>query len=404
MRVQILSVNFAPEYSGTAPYVTGIAKHLSRSHEVTVIAGLPAYPEWKVAPGWRHWRSIERHDHLEIIRLEHYVPPKQDSVRRAGYEVTWAARALAEGLRHPADVVIAFVPALLTSQVGAVVARRHHAAFGVVVQDIASRMAAFGGIKGGSVLAGPAAWVERSGLSRADGVCTIHPRFAEVLASDYAVTPSALRVIYNWSHIDAPAADRSETRRRLGWADDEIVALHSGNMGLKQDLDNVVAAARLASAQGAPVRFVLAGDGNQRARLEVLGAGLTHLSIRDHVAASEFPDFLAAADVLLVNERTGVPEMSLPSKLTSYLVAGRPVIAATEAASPTAELVSASGAGVIAAPGDPQALLDAVLDLGRDPDRAEHLGKLGQQFAFDELSSELALASYQDWVEQLGGR
>lgn len=404
VRVQILSVNFAPEYSGIAPYVTGIARHLSLSHDVTVIAGLPNYPEWKVAPGWRYWRSTERHDHLEIIRLEHYVPPKQDSVRRAGYEVTWAARALAEGLRHPADIVIAVVPALLTSHVGALVARRHHARFGVVVQDIMSRAAAQSGIKGGKSAAGSAAWVERSGLRRADGVCTIHPRFADVLASDYAVTPEALRVIYNWSHIDAPAANRAETRGRLGWTDDQVVALHSGNMGLKQELDNVVAAARLAEQQGAPVQFVLAGDGNQRARLEARGAGLRHLEIRDHVPAESFPDFLAAADVLLVNERAGVLEMSLPSKLTSYLVAGRPVIAATEAASATAELVNASGAGVIARPGDPQAMLDAVLDLGRDPDRASLLGKLGQQFAFDELNSELALAAYQDWVERLGDR
>ena len=95
-------------------------------------------------------------------------------------------------------------------------------------------------------------------------------------------------------------------------------------MGLKQDLGQLVAAARLAQAQNAPIRFVLAGDGNQRASLVAAAKDLSRIEIRDGVRIEEFPNFLNAADVLLINERAGVMEMSLPSKLTSYLAAGRP--------------------------------------------------------------------------------
>lgn len=401
MRIQILSINFEPEQTGTAPYISALARHLSRAHDVTVVTGLPHYPDWRVAPEWQHWRTVEREDRLSVIRLCHYVPRKQDSVRRAAYELTWASRALVEGLRHPADVVLAVVPALLTPQIGARIASRHRAAFGVIVQDIMSRAAAQSGIRGGKTAANAAAKIERSGLHKADGICTIHSRFAQVLSTEFAVAPSIIRVIYNWSHIEPPTRDRAEMRRRLGWPEDEIVALHSGNMGLKQELDNLVNTARLAQERCAPLRFVLAGDGNQRSRLAASGAGLANLEIRDGVASAEFPDFLAAADVLLVNERLGVLEMSLPSKLTSYFASGRPVLAATEATSATAELLNASGAGIVTAPADPHALLDAILDLGSDLGRAEALGKSGRQFAFDELDGDSALAAYQNWVEQL---
>jgi colanic acid biosynthesis glycosyl transferase WcaI len=398
VRIQIVSTYFAPEHTGNAPYVTALAHHLSASHDVTVVAGLPHYPEWRVAAEWRHWRRVERQGNLQIIRLAHYVPSKQDPVRRAAYEVSWAARALAEGLRHPADVVVGVVPTLLTSQVAALIARRHGAKLGLVVQDIVSRAAAQSGMKGGKAAAGTAARIERRGLRRADGISTIHPRFARVLADEYAVPADLLRVVYNWSHIDRPTADRRETRRLLGWSQDEIVVLHSGNMGLKQGLDNVVHAGSLASGSRPRVRFVLAGNGNQRARLEVLATGVPELEIREGVEPAAFPDFLAAADVLLVNEREGVLEMSLPSKLTSYFAAGRPVVAATEAGSATADLIAASGGGVVVRPSDPQALLDAVLSMGTHGEAMDRLGKAGQLFALTQLNGESALAAYETWI------
>ncbi len=55
----------------------------------------------------------------------------------------------------------------------------------------------------------------------------------------------------------------AETRARFGWADGDQVVLHAGNIGLKQGLEQVVDAARLAAGRGDPVRFVLSGGGNQ---------------------------------------------------------------------------------------------------------------------------------------------
>lgn len=70
------------------------------------------------------------------------------------------------------------------------------------------------------------------------------------------------------------------------------MALHSGNMGLKQGLENVVEAARMAQT---PVRFVLMGDGSQRAELERLAVGVPALQLLPPADSADFPDVLAAA-------------------------------------------------------------------------------------------------------------
>ncbi|NEE57109.1 glycosyltransferase family 4 protein, partial [Streptomyces sp. SID8455] len=74
------------------------------------------------------------------------------------------------------------------------------------------------------------------------------------------VDPGRIRIVPNWTHVQAPAADRAATRARLGWAPSTPVLLHSGNMGLKQGLEVLIDTARLAP----DVRIVLMGDGNQR--------------------------------------------------------------------------------------------------------------------------------------------
>jgi glycosyltransferase involved in cell wall biosynthesis len=255
------------------------------------------------------------------------------------------------------------------------------------------------GVRGGRQVAKLANRAERSALQAADGVATIHPRLAEELRRIGRLSELP-RVIYNWTHI-ARTDTLRDIRREMGWRDDEVIALHSGNMGNKQNLENVVDAAKLAEASGSKVRFVLAGDGNQRSKLERYAGRCRHLTFQQSVADDSYLDMLGSADVLLVNERPGMREMSLPSKLTSYMIAGRPIVAATDATSATAEFVEASGGGLVIPAGQPDQLLAAVDDLAADPARAESIASQARDFAENRLTPQGALDDYSDWITTL---
>jgi glycosyltransferase involved in cell wall biosynthesis len=190
-------------------------------------------------------------------------------------------------------------------------------------------------------------------------------------------------------------------RRQLGWGDDETVVLHSGAMGVKQGLETVVEAARLADAQSRPIRFVLLGDGGRRRILEESAAGCRSLQFVDPLPGDAYAQALHAADILLVNEKPGLVEMAVPSKLTSYFSTGRPVVAATEATSTTAAEVAASGAGVRIEPGAPDLLLRTCINLGSDPDRSQTLGARGPAYCATVLAEDAALDAYDAWVRTL---
>lgn len=178
------------------------------------------------------------------------------------------------------------------------------------------------------------------------------------------------------------------------------VVLHAGNMGVKQALGNVVEASRVADERDEPVLFVLMGHGSQRAELEAMGTNRC-LQIIDPLPVESFPDALRAADALLVNERGGVTEMSVPSKLTSYFATGRPVIAATDSGSVTAEELERSGAGIRVDAGRPDLLVKAALELRNDPQRSVRLGASGRAFRNAHLVADASLTPFHRLLSEL---
>ncbi len=111
------------------------------------------------------------------------------------------------------------------------------------------------------------------------------------------------------------------------------------------------------------------------------------LEFREFVPAAELADVLAAADVLLLSERATVVDMSLPSKLTSYFAAGRPVVAAVHPGGASAMEVDRAGAGVVTPAGDPASLLRAIMSVRDQPDQGRELGMAGRRYAETALGA-----------------
>ncbi|WLQ32192.1 glycosyltransferase [Streptomyces castrisilvae] len=390
-RLLVVSTNYAPELTGIGPYAAQLAEHwAARGADTHVLTGMPHYPSWRTEEPYRGvWRTEEHRAGVTVHRRRHYVPPRQSALRRAAFEASVLAHGLAAPPRQRPDAVISQMPSLAGGVIGARLARRHRVPYLPVVQDLMGAAAAQSGIRGGGRAAALASRAERYALGAATLVGVIHESFVPRVTA-YGVDPGRIRLVPNWSHVRAPSADRAATRARLGWREGTPVVLHSGNMGLKQGLEVLVDAARLAPE----IRIVLMGDGNQRDTLWARAAGLPNLDFLPPADAEEFTDILAAADVLAVTQRASVLDMSVPSKLTSYFVSGRPVVASVADEGGTAQEVRRSGAGLLVAPEDPAAVLGAVRKLVESPAEADGLGAHGPRYVARHLGREAALARF----------
>lgn len=403
--VSILSLHYPPETTGNAPYTGALAAGLSaRAHRVNAVVAHPHYPEWKVRPGYGQWQRSEVIDGVAVRRLRHYVPRPPRGVRRLLSELSFGMRICLSKLPS-GGVVVAVSPALFATALAALRIRLTPSRPGLVVwvQDIYTL-----GMTETKEGSGFSAWitkfVERRVLRSADRVVVIHPRFGAYIEREMGLDPKRITIIRNWTHLTpSRAMTKLEARSAINWPVDRFLVVHTGNMGAKQGLDNVVEAARLADACLAPIQFVLVGDGSERSHLEALAQGIDRITFVDPLGDADYRCALAAADCLLVNELPGVANMAVPSKLTSYFDAGRPVLAATEIDGITASEIEQARAGVVVPAGDPQSLLSAALMVSRDTEQAAIYGASARRFCRERLTADAALDSFERLVQEVAG-
>lgn len=405
-RLTIVALNFDPEPTGTAPYTTFLAQHLaSTGWEVTVVAGTPHYPQWGVHKGYQHSQRRILSSSARVLHLRHYVPSRPRLTNRVLMEVHFGLQAMFADWRDP-DVVLFVSPALFSTAMAMAAGRlRYRQARTVVwVQDLYTRGVEEAHASASRWIA-PLRRIEGAVLSAADRVIVIHDRFRRYVQEDLGVPSPCVREIRNWSHIP-PVHDtnRPAIRSRFGWTDDQVIVLHAGNMGVKQNLENVVDAARISEQKKTDLRFVLLGSGNQREVLEARAVGLSCLQFIDPLPDDQYAAALSAADILLVNERPGLQEMSVPSKLTSYFSSGRPVVGAVGRGSATASEIDRSGAGIVVPSGNPAVLCQALRRLGLDLANVSSMGENGLGYAREHLSAEAAMRRWDDVLRLLIGR
>lgn len=396
LRISIVASYYWPESSGTAPYVTEMAEYLSDGgHEVQVATTFPHYPAWEL----EGHQLLERNhiNGVEVRRRWLYVPRRQSAGQRLAYEASMVAAGMtAVPLHKRPDVVVAVMPSLASGVLATIAGLLWRRPVALVIHDLFGKGAQQTGMPGGARVEPLVRAVEMAVATRAARIGIIASGFARYFREG-GVPETRLHRLRTWTRGVEPTETRSATRARLGWDAEEFVCVHAGNMGQKQGLDNLVACARL--LEGERVRIALVGNGNDRARLEDLAAksAVRNLSFHDLEPPGLYESVLRAADALLVNQRRAVAEMSLPSKLTTYFRAGKPVIAAVNDESETATEIRASGAGIVVAPDSPSELAAAICDIRDRPER-DRPGSLGKAYAREQLDPTRVLQEYERFI------
>lgn len=219
-------------------------------------------------------------------------------------------------------------------------------------------------------------------LRAADAVVAITDDFRPLLRR-WRVESGRVHVIENWAPLaDLPLRPQDNAWSRAHDLAGREVVLYGGTLGMKHDPGLL---ARLAEAlgarDGARLVVVSEGAGADWLRAEAERRDLGALQLLPFQPFDAMPDVLASATVLaaILEPEAGV--MSVPSKVLSYLCAGRPLALSVPPENLAARIVVSADAGVVAAPGEADAFVDAVLGLLDDPDAHALRGASARAYA-----------------------
>ncbi len=302
-----------------------------------------------------------------------------------------AARAIAA--KDPAVAVVSNVPLLAH----AVLARRL-ARCGVPMvfwhQDIYSEAIGVAARRRvpllGPLIARLADRVERTVARRSAAVVAISPTFLEKL-TDWGVADKSI-VVPNWAPIEElPLGEAdNEWRARAGLRGHPVV-LYSGTLGLKHDPAILGVLAERLRASHPQARVVVISEGRGRDWLEAWkrdrGAGADNLVLLDFQPYEDLPAVMASADVLVAVLEPDASRFSVPSKVLTYLCAGRPIVGVLPPDNAVAEVLSAQGAGLVVGRDEVAAKVALLLD---EDVRRKAMGRAGRRYAERTFSPETA--------------
>lgn len=219
---------------------------------------------------------------------------------------------------------------------------------------------------------------------------------------DAGVQDHSITVIPNWAPLDEmPRRDRHN-----GWGAEHglagrFVFLYSGTLGLKHNPALLLALAE-AFRNDPEVSVVVnsEGLGADWLRQAVAAAGLANLKLLPFQPFDRMPEVLASADVLLAMLEDSAGVFSVPSKILTYLCAGRPVLLGAPAANQAAKLIQDNGAGLVSPASQADAFIAAARRLRSDAELRRQMGHNGRNYAETRFQLEAITDRFEKVLRQ----
>ncbi len=396
MRITFLNQFYVPDVAPTGLYLHDLARVLvQRGHEVKVICSRRSYDGTKIFP-----RS-EILDGVEITRL------RATGFGRRGFLGKLADYASFYGLllvalmfrRKRPDLILSLTTPPYIGLLGKLAAMRHRCRHAHWIMDLYPDVMLAHGMARSGWFIGALKKLTRYQFKGADHVFTLGPKMAQSVSAylgksvagkgaggKIASTDQPSPVVHwlcLWSNSEMspwPENEPNPMRASRGWADDEVVFLYSGNMGLGHRFGEFLAAAKTLGRTGP--RWVFAGDGKRRAEVVAAAKSLpdARIDILDYAPKAVLRAHLCSADVHLASLDSSWQGLMVPSKLQGSFAVGRPVLYVGGRDCETAAWIEESGGGWVVDENDEAGLLRAI-EQSLDPVERKKRGLAALAFA-----------------------
>jgi glycosyltransferase involved in cell wall biosynthesis len=398
LKILIVSQYFWPENMRINDLVEGL---IQRGHEVTVLTGLPNYPEGRVFEDYR--RSPEQYAEYrgaKIVRVP-FIPRGKRSITLILNYVSFFVSGSVLGswkLRgNTYDAIFVYAVSPIMAAIPAlVIGKLKKVPVFIWVLDLWPETLKAVGVLGNArllALVGKGvSWI----YNRADYLLLQSTAFSTSVKQycTHAMAPERLVYFPSWAEdgfSNLPAEGSPLIDRDL----QSFTILFAGNLGEAQNFPAILDVAESLRGESA-IRWVIVGDGRMSEWLEqqVIERGLDNVFLLGRHPLEAMPPLFAAADALLVSLKTNeVFEKTIPGKVQAYLASGKPILGMIDGEA--ARVIEEAGAGLVCSSNDRPAFARIVSQMAHmTASQRQVMGASGkcyyeEHFSKDKLFSNL---------------
>jgi glycosyltransferase involved in cell wall biosynthesis len=211
-----------------------------------------------------------------------------------------------------------------------------------------------------------------------------------------------VEVLFSWAAANGGTSGKS-TYRRPRELEHKTVFFYGGNIGVAQDIDNIV---RLANnlKEHANIFVLLVGEGSEVARLNqcIRNMRLHNIALLPAVPQEQYLAMLQEFDVGIVSLHRRLTSHNIPGKLLGYMSRAKPVLASVNPGNDIRRVLEDAGAGLCCDNGNDKQLCEAAIRLANDAPLRERMGtnshlllqtKFSDRAAADQILSHFRTSS-----------
>lgn len=392
----IIASVFPPDAVTSAYLNIDLANALSKEGEVTVIRPFPSRPKGVSYTD----KDIKQYDNFETVLVDSYRCPSSKVLGRFRESISFgrACQKYIEEHHHEIDFIYNHSWHLFGYNMVAKTAVRYGIPYMVVVQDIypeslfTSRSMP-GIVK--SIVMKTLGRLDRYTLKNAARVRTISEEMRAYLIKTRGLDEKKVYAVDNWQD------DSNHFYKPMEGKPNPFVFEYLGSINSHSNVDLIIRSFAKAQLPDAELRIY--GGGNKKEECVQLVKDLELSKVRfDYVQRDNVPQVQAEASVLVLALSKGNGAFSLPSKVTSYMLSGRPIIASVDVESATTRYINNAGCGIAVPPADEEALAQAFKNLySMKQDELAAMGKRAREFADKHLTRDYNLKIVVDQIKEI---
>ena len=384
-KILIISAVFPPEQVTSAYLNYDLAKALAKDYKVTVLRPKSTRPIG--ATFQDNWSDPD----FETVLIESYTHPESELIGRFKEALDFSKKSVEYLTKHKDEIDFVYNDGwqLFGLYIIAKACVKYNIPYVVPIQDIypeclltKSHIPGFAK----KLINGILLPIDKYYQKHAYRVRTISDEMADYLSRTRKIDRNKYLVVNNWQNDDDfmnhPIAKES----------DKIAFEYVGSINVHANVDLMIKAFAEANIPNSELRIY--GGGNQKENCQQLvkDLGLTNVSF-GFVSRNEIPAVQSNASVLILALPTGNGNLCLPSKLTSYLLSGRPVLASVDQDSSTKRILEGEGCGKTVVPDNKEALINGFRYFaGLSKENLERMGKKSREYAMKHLTRKVNLS------------
>ncbi|TRZ89622.1 MAG: glycosyltransferase WbuB [Methanosarcinales archaeon] len=374
MRILLLVVYYLPSTSSAARLINDLAiEFTNRGHDVTVVA-----PDHAIEADIQ----CDYDDKVRVIRVKTGEIKNVPRILRGYREISLSKilwkRAKKIFNENSFDLIIYYSPTIFFGPLVKRLKRLFGCPAYLILRDIFPQWAVDAGILRKGFLYGLLKRYEKINYDAADIIGIQSPANTLYFSERGLDKKYRIEVLYNWMSLDENYGSSGHFREKLG-LNGKIVFFYGGNIGIAQDVDNIVrVAVRLKDIP--EVHFLLVGEGSEVPHLkrEIQRIGLKNFSIHPAVGQRDYMRMIADIDIGMISLDRNLKTHNYPGKMLGYMYHAKPILASINPGNDLQDILQAHDAGLVSHNGDDETFYNHAMQLIRNPGLREQMGRNGR--------------------------